>query len=151
MSDATSIDTPLWSTETVRKLITILLPDRGEKFDRWYAHEINKAYQRGYDSYKEFFEAADPYERYQYLMTTTEILPKVIDQDNMELFDSPGAREHVWQDRDGDYWCWAKGRNSWEWSTFITSAYAGFGHRSQVIRHRPYVDAAPFARVLRVS
>lgn len=153
MSDTTSIDTHLWSTETVRKLVTILLPHRGEKFDRWYVHEINKAYQLGYNSYKEFFESVDPYERYQYLTTppATEVLPEVVDQDNLELFYSPGAREHIWRDSDGDYWYWFEDRNSWEWTPSITHARAGFDYRWQATRDRPSEAAAPFTRVERVS
>ena len=153
MSDTTFTDTHLWSTETVRKLVTILLPNHGEKFDRWYAHEINKAYQRGHDSYKEFFESTDLYERYKYLMppTATEVLPEVIDQDNLELFYSPGTREYIWQDRDGDYWYWRESHQSWEWSTSLIHARAGFDHRWQMTRDRPGEAAAPLTRVERVS
>lgn len=118
MPDTIFTDNHLWSTETVRKLVTILLPHCGEKFDRWYAHEVSKAYQRGHDSYKEFFESADPYNRYQYLMplTATEILPEVIERDNVKLFDSPGAREHIWQDGEGDRWKYLNGIwQVWDW------------------------------------
>lgn len=153
MSETIFTDNHLWSTETVRKLVTIPLPHCGEKFDRWYAHEINKAYQRGHDSYKEFFESTDPYERYRYLTTppATEVLPEVVDQDNLELFYSPGAREYIWQDRDGDYWYWSESNHSWEWTTSITHAREGFDYRWQKVRDRPGEAAAPLTRVERVS
>lgn len=156
MSDTTFTDTPLWSTETVRKLITILLPHRGEKFDRWYVHEINKAYQLGYNSYKEFFESVDPYERYQYLMplTTTEIVPEVIERDNMKLFDSLGAREHIWQDNDDDYWYWSADRDCWEWSESLDNARACQRYRSESLALKipaPFSDGGPYTRVERVS
>lgn len=152
MSDTTFTDTHLWSTETVRKLVTILLPNHGEKFDRWYTHEINKAYQRGHDSYKEFFESTDLYERYKYLTPppATEFLPEVIDQDNVKLFDDPRVREHIWQDDEGDYWYWSAGNHSWEWSTSLTNARAGVGVGWRMTRGTGEAFA-PFTRVERVS